>query len=234
MCGYINTEQFYVPIQPPNVEKTFDVDAEAKGIRLDVYTKSSGKIYDLEMQTVDTLELPKRARYYQGVMDVDSLKVGEMYKNLNDSYVIFLCLDDIFHHGLPVYSFQNRCDENPDILLDDKTYKIFFNAKKYDKMSTEEERDFFAFLSKGEAGSDFTKELNTLVVKVKKNAEWRKQFMTWGQELQLEHEKAFEEGVEQGKLETAKKFLKMGLPEEQVSEGTGLPLEKVKELIAVQ
>ena len=185
-------------IEPPNGEQTFDVDAEAKGVRLDVYTKSNGRIFDLEMQTSDTHELPKRARYYQGIMDVDILKVGESYNKLKESYVIFLCLDDIFHHGLPVYTFQNRCDEDTDILLDDKTYKIFFNAKRYDIMSTDEEKDFFRFLTGEKAGSDFTQKLDTLVTESKHNAEWRKQFMTWGQELQLEHERAFKEGLEQG------------------------------------
>ena len=38
------------------------------------------------------------------------------------------------------------------------------------------------------------------------------------------------EGIEQTKIETAKKLFSMGLSLEQVAEGTGLPLEKVKEL----
>ena len=39
-----------------------------------------------------------------------------------------------------------------------------------------------------------------------------------------------EQGTEQTKIETAKKLFSMGLSLEQVAEGTGLPLEKVKEL----
>ncbi len=39
-----------------------------------------------------------------------------------------------------------------------------------------------------------------------------------------------EQGIEQTKIETAKKLFSMGLSLEQVAEGTGLPLEKVKEL----
>ena len=37
-------------------------------------------------------------------------------------------------------------------------------------------------------------------------------------------------GAEQTKIETAKKFISMGLSLAQVAEGTGLPLEKVQEL----
>ena len=43
-----------------------------------------------------------------------------------------------------------------------------------------------------------------------------------------------QEGIQQGtfetKLETAKKFLAMGLTFKQVAEGTGLPLETVEEI----
>ena len=39
-----------------------------------------------------------------------------------------------------------------------------------------------------------------------------------------------EQGAEQTKIETAKKLFSMGLSLEQVAEGTGFPLEKVKEL----
>jgi len=39
-----------------------------------------------------------------------------------------------------------------------------------------------------------------------------------------------EQGAEQTKIETTKKLFSMGLSLEQVAEGTGLPLEKVKEL----
>ena len=38
------------------------------------------------------------------------------------------------------------------------------------------------------------------------------------------------EGAEQTKIETAKRFISMGLTLEQIVEGTGLPLEKVQEL----
>ena len=38
------------------------------------------------------------------------------------------------------------------------------------------------------------------------------------------------EGAEQTKIETAKKFIKMGLPLEQIAEGTGLSIEKVQQL----
>ena len=53
-------------------EETINIDAGAKGIRLDVYAYDSERVFDLEIQTTNTKELPERARFYQGVMDIDT------------------------------------------------------------------------------------------------------------------------------------------------------------------
>ena len=92
-------------------EEVIAIDHDAKSIRLDVYVKDESKMYDIEIQIADTLELPERARYYAALMALDSLKEGDDYKNLRDGHVIFLCMKDIFHQGLPVYTFENVCNE---------------------------------------------------------------------------------------------------------------------------
>ena len=54
-------------------EETIALDYDSKGIRLDVFVKDTGRMFDVELQVANTKELPERARYYQGVMDVDTL-----------------------------------------------------------------------------------------------------------------------------------------------------------------
>jgi len=53
-------------------------------------------------------------------------------------------------------------------------------------------------------------------------------------DIKIQRREAFrlgkEEGAEQTKIETAKKFIKMGLPLEQIAEGTGLSKEVVQQL----
>ena len=50
-------------IEYPELQKTIKLDADAKGIRLDVYVRDEKKtVYDIEMQVADTKELPKRTR----------------------------------------------------------------------------------------------------------------------------------------------------------------------------
>ena len=58
-------------IEYPELQKEMKPDRDAKSIRLDVYIRDNqGTIYAIEMQMIDTKELPKRTRYYQGIMDL--------------------------------------------------------------------------------------------------------------------------------------------------------------------
>ena len=71
--------------------------ADGKGIRFDVYSEDdSGIVYDCEMQTSKKDNLPKRTRYYQGMIDLNLLERGADYKELKKSYVIFICPFDQF------------------------------------------------------------------------------------------------------------------------------------------
>lgn len=151
-------------------EEAMEVDPGAKGIRLDVFVKDIGKMYDVELQVTDTKELPERARYYQGLMDLDSLKAGQKYKDLCDSHVIFICLKDIFHNKLPVSTFENICIEDGKTKLKDRAYKHFFFAKACAKMIDDEEvRSFFKFLISNRAGNGFTSDLKDYVTDAKHN-----------------------------------------------------------------
>ena len=66
-------------------------------------------------------------RYYQSMIDIDSLMKGEEYENLKESYILFICKDDPFKDdkenlfSLPCYTFKNTCAENDAVNLDDKT-----------------------------------------------------------------------------------------------------------------
>ena len=232
-------------------QKENKVDFLSKGVRFDVYVKDgTGRCFDIEIQTSHYSNLAKRARYYQSVMDVDSLEAGESYKTLKDSYVIFLCLGDPFGKGLPVYTFRYRAEEDNSISMNDGTVNIFFNAKLYDKMNSVERRNFFEYLCKQKTESDFTTNLANKVNSVKTSSDEKRVYMTFeemveerfneGKSVGLEEgreegiaqgmEKGLEQGAYNKSLETAKKLLAMSLPLEKIAEATGLPLETVMEL----
>ncbi|MDY6031109.1 MAG: Rpn family recombination-promoting nuclease/putative transposase [Treponemataceae bacterium] len=210
-------------------EEVIDVDYDAKAIRLDVFVKDTNQMFDIEIQVTNTRELPERARYYQGLMDLDTLKSGQHYKDLNDSHVIFICMENVFDNDLPVSTFENICIEDVETKLNDRAYKHFFIAPTCAKMIEDEEtRDFFEFLISNTAKSDFTSELKDYVADAKHNMQWRAQYMTWEMEsLRLKAEGAHEKAIENGQ-----KMLKKNYPIQEISEITGLPLEEVLNLQA--
>ena len=65
----------------PEIQKSLKPTYESKGVRLDVYVEGDGEtVYDLEMQTVAARNIPKRARYYHGMLDLNMLEKGADYE----------------------------------------------------------------------------------------------------------------------------------------------------------
>ncbi len=216
-------------------EETIEIDWQSKGIRLDVYAKNATQAFDLEIQSIDTKELPERARYYQGVIDVDSLKSGQKYSELKDSFIIFICMDDIFHEGEAVYVFENTCQHNPSIKLNDRAKKYFFVAKNCDKIEDNRSKAFLKLLTTNRSSDDFTGRIATLAEDAKHNTQWRMQYMEWERQRTYDREAGREEGRAEGSLqkatEAAQNLLsKTNLSPEVIAECCSLPLEKVLEL----
>lgn len=70
----------------------------------------------------------RRSRFYQSVMDTDHLKKNQSYRTLPETDILFICTFDPFGEGLPQYTFQNRCEEVPELTLQDHTVKYFINC----------------------------------------------------------------------------------------------------------
>ncbi len=111
------------------VERTILYNPEQRGVRLDVYADDQeGSIYNVEMQTSDEKNIPKRSRYYQSQMDVDYLEPGDSFNNLPKSLVIFICTFDPCGRNRYRYTFREKCEEDGE-LLGDETCKVFLNTK---------------------------------------------------------------------------------------------------------
>ena len=215
-------------------EETIDIDWQSKGIRLDVYAKNATQAFDLEIQTTDTKELAERARYYQGVIDVDSLKSGQKYSELKDSYIIFICLTDIFGEGLALYTFENVCLQRSDIKLNDRAKKYFFIAANCDRMEDGKSKAFLKLLTTNKSSDDFTGKIATLAEDAKHNTQWRMQYMEWERQRTYDREAGREEGFAEGSqhkaLEDARNFLANGVSPEIVAKSIGMELSEVMAL----
>ena len=68
----------------PELEKTIAPFYTTKGVRLDVYLKDENRIIDVELQSYKQDAIGKRTRYYQSMIDIDSLMKGQDYSELLD------------------------------------------------------------------------------------------------------------------------------------------------------
>ena len=236
-CKHILEMLLKVKIEQMNMhsEEALEIDHDAKGIRLDVFVKDNERMYDVELQLTNTGELPERARYYQGVMDLDSLKAGQKYKELCDSHVIFICFEDVFDNGLPVSTFENICIEDHTTKLGDRTYKHFFYVPSCAKMIDDGEvRSFFEFLISNRAGNGFTSDLRDYVSDAKHNTQWRHQFMTWERQRAYDFDDGRKEGIEVGRqekaIEAARNFKENGVDIQLIAKCVGLTVEEIQKL----
>ena len=198
----------------PEREKTIDTRHDSKGIRLDVFVKTPDgkKMYDIEIQTSNNDNLAKRMRYYQGLIDNDSLEKGNHYWQLGTSYIIFVCTFDYFKRGYHFYSFRERCDQDHDLLMGDETVKIFLNAKGKKNDVSKDLLDFLNYINGKKSENPLVVALDEEVQKVKRNKEWRNQFMRYEEHIAAEaHLRALEmaEEIAEEKAEEARKKTKL-------------------------
>ena len=211
-------------------EEEIAIDYGKKGIRLDVYAVGSTESFDLEIQTTDTGELPERARYYQSILDVDDLNSGKNYSELKTSYIIFICIPDIFKNGRAKYTFENLCLEDTEIKLNDRTQKLFFIAENYDKILNDEQKGVLKMVMENKSTTAFSDKVSGLVEDAKHNARWRHQFIEYEIQQRYQFNAGKKEGAEQKAIEAAKNALSLKIPPDQIAKITGLTLEQIQEL----
>ena len=219
-------------ISYPEREKTIDARIDSKGIRLDVYVEDElNRSFDIEIQLTDNDDLAKRMRYYHSLIDLDKLHKGKSvkYKSLGESFVIFICTFDVFGYGYQVYDFEIVCKRNAEVKLKDMTHRIFLCTEGNDEEISDEVRDFLDYVAGRRIKSDFIKELDEAVQKIKESKEWRLSYMTYELALMEREELGEKRGEEKGRFELVKNLLRVGTPIEYIINATGWSKEKLLE-----
>lgn len=231
----------------PELEKQIEPFYTTKGVRLDVYLKDESKIIDVEIQTYKQDAIGKRTRYYQSMIDIDSLMKGQDYSELLDSYVLFICTFDPFekenrnNKGLPCYTFKNVCAENPAVSLDDKSIKVIYNSSAYEAVEDKKIRDFLHFIYTNEPDeNDFSKTLSDTVERLKEDEKFRSYYAAMNLHDRDIKKAAREEGIavgiargqQQKAIEDALLIIKdYNIDPKIAAEKMNAPLEKVLEAL---
>lgn len=221
-------------IKYPKLQEVLNPYYDAKSIRLDVFVEDSEKVFDIEIQVASHKSLPMRMRYYQSIMDADTLLKGKKYENLKNSYIIFICLFDPCDGGLPVYTVKQIFEETSKI-FDDKSHKILYNTNAFGDEKNKKLKAFLEYVKTKTATDEFTKKLDAMVEDVKHTDKYRREFLTYQVHIDDWKEEGRLVGIAQGehnaKIETARNFLALGVvTKEQIAQATGLSLAEIEQL----
>ena len=202
----------------------------ARSVCLDAYaTDNTGKKYDIEIQRADNGADPHRARYHSSALDVENLDEKQEYRELPDSYVIFITENDYYKAGEPVYVIQNMnltlgqpFGDGAHILYVNGQYRgdsdigrlmHDFNCTKAEDMNFELMAERTRYLKENPKGVD-------AMCKVM-------------EELRVE---SFTEGRKEGRVEQAKatalKMSQKGMSIDEISELVGFSIKTVTEWLA--
>lgn len=187
--SYLNSEQCFEPL------------SASKGVRLDVYARGDGRVYDIEMQVARERSLGRRMRYYQAAMDVGELGPGGSFRDLPESYVLFFCAFDPYGAGEPAYMIERRCAARPDIAVGDGSPWVVLNSAAWGAAADPDLRDLLQYLQTGEAEGLLSEEIDALVGVFNEDREWVDRVLTYEQETEMRCRRAREEGLEEGREE---------------------------------
>ena len=102
---------------------------DERGVRFDaIIEDDQERFYDVEMQVANQPGLGKRVRYYQAQIDQETLKKGEDYDDLRESYVIFFCAFDPCGQDRRLYQFHYYEDDDRQLRLPTNSHVILINA----------------------------------------------------------------------------------------------------------
>lgn len=178
--------------------------AGGRSVKLDVYAKDlDGKIYDIEVQRADEGADVHRARFHSSMLDIRMLKKKQKFKQIHDSYVIFITENDYFGENLPLYRIE-RVVQELNTSFEDGSHIIYVNGS-YDNDEDPVGRLMHDFRCK-DAADMFYKELGESVRHFKETEGGRRQMC-----------KAMEERIDRDRLNIIKGLSKnLSLSEEQI------------------
>ena len=97
-------------------------------IELDIYAQDAeGKIYNIEVQRADAGADVHRARFHSSMLDTRMFEAKQKFKEIHDSYVIFITENDFMGQGLPMYHIE-RIVRETGALFNDGSHIIYVNG----------------------------------------------------------------------------------------------------------
>ncbi|MBO6209485.1 MAG: hypothetical protein J6N99_02230, partial [Schwartzia sp.] len=103
------------------------VNLYGKSVRFDIFAADKENRYNCEIQREDRGASPKRARCNSAIMDSREISEGVDSSKMPGNIVIFICENDIFGRGLPLYHIRRKIEETNET-FDDGALIIYVNG----------------------------------------------------------------------------------------------------------
>ena len=199
---------------------------DGRSLTIDIYAvDKEEKVYDIEVQRASAGADVHRARFHSSIIDTKMLKARQEFKEIHDSYVIFITASDVLGAGCPLYHVK-RVIEETGTYFGDGSHIIYVNGSyKDDNDPVGKLMHDFRCLS----SADMFYPLLAKQVKYFKETEGGREIMC----------QAFEDLAEKRVTEEKKAFARRLIARgkqtlEEIAEDTDLPIEEVRELAGLQ
>ncbi len=212
-------------------QQAVEIGMDIRGVRFDIFvTLEDQRVIDIEMQVLNRGNLPKRMRFYSSMADTQMLEKGVLYTKLQDSYMIMICNFDYYGRGRHLYTFTNRCKEEPDLEMKDGTTKIVLNAVGTKDDVDGRLKEFLKYAAGEPSEDEYVKKLDDAVKKAKANREWRREYMTLQMRDLENQEIGMEQGVNKEQHDRIVTMLKKGKTPGEIADFCDYPLALIKEV----
>ncbi len=224
------------------IEKQQDIKdgIHLHGIRLDVsLADQAGTQYDVEMQTGRAYDLERRIRFYQSSIDRKTLEPAESYRQLRESYVIFICTDDYYGRGLALYKRKSVIEGAEDLTYKDGSHAYILNAAFTVRNLSEPALEFLRYINARYrnlpidiSDSDYLTRIDRAVEDIKADKGKVERLMTLAAKLEDvridARREGFEAGVEKG-IEKGSHDAQIGMAKRLLTKG-GMTLAEIADI----
>lgn len=192
----------------------------------DVYAVGSDRVmYDIEIENSGRYTA-KRARYHSSLLDANVLNAGQDFKDLPETYVIFITERDVLKSQKPLYRVE-RAVLGEHRLFEDLSHIIYVNGKVQD--NTPLGRLMHDFHCRTASEMHYP-ELARIVRQFKESEKGRANMC---KALEKMRKEAAAEAAWLKAVQTAKCMLAWGdVPMERIAEATGLSFKEIMEISA--
>lgn len=172
---------------------------DARGIRLDVYVEESDRIFNIEMQTGNYDDLLLRSRYYLSSSDVATTKRRTKFRDIKETFIIFICKDDPFGAGIPRYTRTTKFLESDWIAYDDKSHIVFYNCSAWQIEQDAGVREVLKFIYGLKPDSGLALQMEDEVLNAMRKPYLKDEYMYFSDILEDEKEEARATGLAEGR-----------------------------------